>query len=112
MPAAKPKTDDTPVVLPDAIAWTATTLVRSGGFSTTPPPDWAVESVEQSYQATMANASAAAFTTTLADEKTAKAVLHQLRRAANAKSYGLSASIEGGKLTFQAKKKKQVAPKV
>lgn len=105
MPAKK----DTAVALPEKVQWKQTVIVRSGGFASSPPPQWALDSVKKSYDDTMANAATPALQADFADEKQAKAVLHQLRRAAGQLGYGLSAKIDGKVLTFQAKEKKKTA---
>lgn len=97
--------------IPASIQWQKTALVRTGGFSTSPPPAWAIETVQQSYDAYAASDEAPGFTSTFADETQAKAVLHQLRRAATQLGYGLSAKVDNGTLTFMAKTKKVVKPK-
>lgn len=94
--------------LPSSIAWQETTLVRTGGFSATPVPTWAIESVQKSYDAFKADAEAPALSATFTDEAQAKSVLHQLRRAATQLNVGLAAKIEGKVLTFAAREKKVI----
>lgn len=98
--------------IPENISWSKTTLVRSTNFAASPPPQWAIDSVQASFDAFKANADTPALTTTLADEAQARAVLHQLRRAAAQIGCGLAAKIDDKVLTFQAKDKKIVTPKI
>jgi CHAD domain-containing protein len=102
---AEPK-GNVSVNLPDKLQWTETVMVRTGGFASAPPPDWALEAVENSYKRYSAGDQYAALSTTLDSPAQAKAVLHQLRRAAKQLGYGLGANVVDSTLTFQAKQRK------
>ena len=98
-----------PLNLPTDISWQRVATVRTGASAGNPVPQWALDAVAASYADHLANAEHPAFQATFEDESQARAVLHQVRRAATTLGYGISCQVNGAELTWVARPRKQVS---
>lgn len=96
-----PVPEPAPVAAPEPSKWTVTTFTNRSRAKV-PPPSWAYEIVDQTYDNKVALAH------TFGSEKEARSALHQIERVVKERGYGLSAQVIGAELRVQAKVKKAV----